>query len=361
MKLTTQNPLSASTALINVIEKKHTMPILAHAHLEAADGQLTLTGSDLETEIRYTIPDIEIAQPGAVCIEGRKLHDFCKIVGDGAAIKIETMDAARCKLQARSRATFNTLPADEYPKMEPDENQSATFNLDAAAFIDRLSAIEHCMANQDVRFYLNGMLFNLENGQLQMVASDGHRLGRASMEVESDQALRCIVPRKAVQNIVKLFKTGSLELTLGPGQIRIRDSAITLTSKTIDHRYPEFNKVDQDPRPYTAAITSEALASAIAAGKLNSDEKNQGIQIVFGPDKITATGHNRDGEESSAETDELDYTGEPVTMAFNAQYPLEALSKTTGQIEIHIAENLSHIEIVPRDRPATWIIMPMRI
>ncbi|MBF6647866.1 MULTISPECIES: DNA polymerase III subunit beta [unclassified Methylobacter] len=350
--------------IVSVIEKRQTMPILSNVLLVIEDNRLILTGTDLEIQIVAKI-EIGTATSGAITVPARKFLDICRLLPSGAEIKFEQEDDKVKILSNRSRFSLSCLPADNYPEFAESEFEHQFF-INAGKFKRALEKTTFCMANQDVRYYLNGLLLHISNSKLKLVASDGHRL--SIYEDQLDQATgyeaRIILPRKGVLELVRLLDDPDAELRVefSGNNIRIFIKNLVFSAKLVDSKYPDFSKVFQQSFFNQIHIQKQSLKEALTRVAILSNEKFKGVTLDIVPDSLRISTHNPEHDEAEEELF-IEYTGEPLSIAFNAQYLLDAVSNLDSELAVlTIASNASTCFIdEPNDTSYKFIVMPMRL
>lgn len=360
--------------IVSVIEKRQTMPILSNVLLVIEDNRLILTGTDLEIQIVAKI-EIGTATSGAITVPARKFLDICRLLPSGAEIKFEQEDdtaspsrtgADKVKiLSNRSRFSLSCLPADNYPEFAESDFEHQFF-INAGKFKRALEKTTFCMANQDVRYYLNGLLLHISNSKLKLVASDGHRL--SIYEDQLDQATgyeaRIILPRKGVLELSRLIDDPDVELRVefSGNNIRIFIKNLVFSAKLVDSKYPDFSKVFQQGFFNQIHIQKQMLKEALTRVAILSNEKYKGVTLDIAPDSLRISTHNPEHDEAEEELS-IEYTGEPLSIAFNAQYLLDAVSNLDSELAVlTIASNASTCFIdEPNDASYKFIVMPMRL
>jgi DNA polymerase-3 subunit beta len=350
--------------IVSVIEKRQTMPILSNVLVAIDDDQLILTGTDLEIQIVARI-HIASATPGSITVPARKFLDICRLLPNGAEIKFEQQDDKVKILSNRSRFSLSCLPADNYPEFSESELENHFF-INAGKFKKALDKTVFCMANQDIRYYLNGLLLNISSSKLKLVASDGHRL--SIYEDYLDQATgyeaRIILPRKGVLELIRLLDDPEAELKIefSSNNIRIFIKNLIFSAKLVDSKYPDFGKVFQQDFFDQIHIQKQILKDALTRVAILSNEKFKGVTFDITPDSLRISTHNPEHDEAEEEL-LLEYTGEPLSIAFNAQYLLDAVSNLDSELAVlTIASNASSCFIdEPGDCAYKFIVMPMRL
>ena len=350
--------------IVSVIEKRQTMPILANVLIAIDNGQLVLTGTDLEIQIiaKLTIDSNESA---AITVPARKFLDICRLLPNGSEIKFEQQDDKVKISSNRSRFSLSSLPADNYPEFS-EANLENQFFIKASQFKKALDKTIFCMANQDVRYYLNGLLLHISNSKLKLVASDGHRLSIYEDQLEEATGIeaRIILPRKGVLELTRLLDDPEAELKIefSSNNIRIYTSNLIFSAKLVDAKYPDFSKVFQQDFFSPIQIPKFLLKEALTRVAILANEKFKGVAFDIDSGSLKMSTHNPEHDEAEEELS-IDYSGDPLSIAFNAQYLLDAVSNLDSEISVlTIASNASSCFIDEPDGCAyKFIVMPMRL
>src|ERR1700704_1072801 len=301
MKLTAtrEDLLAPLQSVIGVVERRQTMPVLANVLLAARDNRLSVTGTDLEVELVATCP-VSVQQPGDITVPGRKLLDIFRSLPEKTSVTLST-EGERVSLRGgRSRFTLSTLPAAEFPVVD-DINAQQTVSVAQAEFRRLIDKTHFSMAQQDVRYYLNGMLLETEGKSLRAVATDGHRLALCETELatRAKSAQQVIVPRKGVLELQRILGAeGNLELAVGTNHVRAQVGNIRFTSKLIDGRFPEYGRVIPANPTKIVEADREILRQALQRTAILSNEKYRGIRLTARPDLLTLQAHNPEQEEA---------------------------------------------------------------
>jgi DNA polymerase-3 subunit beta len=365
MKLTAsrEDLLGPLQSVIGVVERRQTMPVLANVLLAARDNKLSITGTDLEVEL-VASTQVSVQQSGDITIPGRKLLDIFRSLPEKISITLAT-DGERVSLRAgRSRFTLTSLPAAEFPLVE-EINAQQTLNVAQGEFRRLIDKTHFSMAQQDVRYYLNGLLLETDGKSLRAVATDGHRLAIAEMTLEGKAKAthQVIVPRKGVLELQRILGTeGSIELAVGTNHVRAQIGDIRFTSKLIDGRFPEYGRVIPASPPRMVEADRETLRQALQRTAILSNEKYRGIRLTARPDLLTIQAHNPEQEEAEDQV-EVSYKGEEVEIGFNVNYLLDALSAIDGdKVEIGLTDSNSSCLIhAPGTAHTRYVVMPMRL
>ncbi len=350
--------------IVSVIEKRQTMPILSNVLMVIEDEQLILTGTDLEIQIVAKISLVN-ATAGAITVPARKFLDICRLLPNGAEIKFEQQDDKVKILSGRSRFSLSCLPAEHYPEFSESDLEQHFF-INAGKFKKALDKTVFCMANQDVRYYLNGLLLHISNSKLKLVASDGHRLAiyEDQLGQPTGYEARIILPRKGVLELSRLLDNPDAELKVefSSNNIRIFINSLVFSAKLVDAKYPDFGKVFQQAFFNSIHIQKHLLKDALTRVAILSNEKFKGVTLDINPDSLKISTHNPEHDEAEEELP-IEYLGEPLTIAFNAQYLLDAVANLDSELAVlTIASNASSCFInEPIDQMYKFIVMPMRL
>lgn len=366
MRFTTSRDqlLAPLQQIVSVIEKRQTMAILGNVLMSCEDQQLVLTGSDTEIQI-VAMLNLDNAEDGDITVPARKFLDICRLLPNNADIRFELSDDKVKLSSGKSRFSLSTLPAENYPEFNETALESQFF-LNAAKLKKALDKTIFCMANQDVRYYLNGLLFHVSNSKLKLVASDGHRLALYEDEIGSPTGYesRIILPRKAVQELNRLLDDDDAELVIqfSNNHIRISYKNVVFSSKLIDAKFPDFSKVFNQPYLQPLHISRQALREALTRVVILANEKHKGVTFDITPGSLKLSTHNPEHDEAEEEL-EIDYDGEHLSIAFNAQYMLDAVSNLDADTAVlTIATNASSCFIGEPDQTLfKFVVMPMRL
>lgn len=355
--------LSPLQAVIGVVERRQTMPILSNVMVMAKPDGLTMTATDLEVELSAS-GHVQVQEPGEITIPGRKLLDIIKALPEKALVTV-MLEGERVVIRSgKSRFTLATLPASDFPVIENIEiKQKITLSqTDMKTLLDKT---HFSMAQQDVRYYLNGLLFELSNQQLRLVATDGHRLALAEANLAEPvtATLQVILPRKGVMELQRVLgNQGTVEISISTNHMRITVDGVRFTSKLIDGRFPDYNRViPQDPNRIVGA-ERQALRAALQRAAILSNEKYRGIRLTLKSGLLVMQAHNPEQEEAEEEL-EVTHNGDLMEIGFNVNYLLEALSAVDGdQVELGFTDgNSSCLIKSPGTVASRYVVMPMRL
>lgn len=347
------------------IERRHTLPILSNVLIEVSDSQLSLTGTDLEVELVATTDALTIESAGRVTVPAKKLLDICRSLPDASDIRVQLQGDSCILSCGKTKFTLSTLSASEYPNLESWQGE-IDIQLSRAQLRKLLDDTAFSMANQDVRYYLNGLLFEVDNGAVKAVATDGHRLALSSLELPglSAQQKQIIIPRKGVLEIMRLLSSDEQVITLSLGQnhIRLTDQSYVFSSKLIDGRFPDYRRVL--PRNSTKLVTSHrsVLKDACTRASILSNEKYRGVRFTLSNGELQIVANNPEHEQAE-EIIEVEYQGDNLEIGFNVGYVLDVLNTlATDLVLLHLNDaNSSALLEGVGNQGASYVVMPMRL
>jgi DNA polymerase-3 subunit beta len=351
-------------AVIGVVERRQTMPILSNILLSVGDNGISITATDLEVELVANAEVNEVGTAGDITVPGRKLLDICRALPDESTIKLQ-LDGDRLVMKSgRSRFVLSTLPAADFPVVD-DIAANRDVRLAQRDLHRLLEKTQFSMAQQDVRYYLNGLLLEIGNGIVRTVATDGHRLALCEIAVEEQDAapLQVIIPRKGVLELNRLLgEDGEVELSIGSNHIRATVGNIRFTSKLVDGRFPDYDRVIPTPDGNVLKASREYLRSALQRAAILSNEKYRGIRLGIAKGTLQLQANNPDQEEAQDEL-EVEYDGEDLEIGFNVNYLLDALAAVEAEeVEVGFVDtNSSCIIQGPDSEHARFVVMPMRL
>ena len=351
-------------AVSGIVERRQTLPILANVLLEQKNGRLFVTATDLEMQITAN-SELASKQEQAVTVGARKLQDLLRALPEDSSLNVDTAAGKMTVRAGRSRFNLQTLPAADYPRIGLSQEQQQTIALPQRDFRGLLKLAEFAMAQQDIRYYLNGMLLVIDKGSLQAVATDGHRLSYASIAVTGDYSKQeVILPRKTVLELGKLLEDCEAELTIDllTNQVRFRFSNIELVSKVVDGKFPDYNRVIPSGHSKQIDLSRAELLQALQRAAILSNEKFRGVRLVLGPDQLKIICTNSEQEEAEEEL-EIAYKGEPLDIGFNITYLLDVLHNLAAdRVVLALGDaNSSALITMPERGDYKYVVMPMRI
>ena len=350
--------------VVNVVERRQTLPVLANFLVQVQSGQLSLTGTDLEVEMISRIA-VEDAQDGETTIPARKLFEIVRALPDGSKVTV-SQAAEKITVQAgRSRFTLSSLPANDFPSIDEVE-ATERVRVPEAALKELIERTAFAMAQQDVRYYLNGLLFDLRESSLRCVATDGHRLALCEAPLDSGTSTKrqIIVPRKGVTELQRLLEGGEreLELEMGRSHLRVKRDDVTFTSKLIDGRFPDYEAVIPIGADKEVRIDREVLRASLQRAAILSNEKYRGVRIEVSPGQLKISAHNPEQEEAQEEV-EADTRVSDLAVGFNVNYLLDALTALRDEtvvVALRDANSSALVREASNER-CRHVVMPLRL
>jgi len=356
------NPLNL---VAGVVERRQTLPILANVKFVLDGDNLSLTGTDLEVELIGRVNLSAAGQSGEVTVPARKLVDICKSLPEGADMELTAEESRVVIKSGRSRFTLATLPANEFPSVEGSigTHQFTVKQGQLRRLIDRTS---FAMAQQDVRYYLNGMLLEVESGQLRVVATDGHRLAMCNLRAELgvEETAQVILPRKGVIELARLLQDedGEISVVIGSNHLRATTADFTFTSKLVDGKFPEYQRVLPRGANKTVIGSRLELRSAFSRAAILSNEKYRGVRLELSDSNLKIVANNPEQEEAQEQV-AVDYQGEALEIGFNVSYLLDVLGVLSGeQVKVSLSDPSSSALLEEAEEgDSLYVVMPMRL
>lgn len=353
------------TLVAGVVERRQTLPVLSNVLIQVNGDEVALTGTDLEVELIGRTVASQVDEPGAATVPARKLMDICKSLPDQAEIQLSLEEGRAVLRSGRSRFTLSTLPVAEFPNIE-DSQGSIELSLPRGVLKQLIDATSFAMAQQDVRYYLNGMLLELRSGLVRAVATDGHRLAVCSrpVEVQVEPAQKLIVPRKGILELVRLLDDGEepVSLTLGASHIRAHTGDFTFTSKLVDGKFPDYERVV--PRGGDKVFIAERaeLRQVLSRTAILSNEKYRGVRLHLAEGNLKVMANNPEQEEAE-ENIAIEYSGPGLEIGFNVGYLIDVLNALDEErVQMTLADpNSSALMEEPGGGDALYVVMPMRL
>lgn len=364
LKISRDDLIKPLQMVTGVVEKRQTLPILSNILVQVSEGHMTLTGTDLEVEMKANL-DLDASDEGEFTLPARKFGDICRALPDGADLNLSVDEGKVTVRSGKSRFTLATLPATEFPSTDAIAG-TFDFKLPQSSLKQLIEKTQFCMANQDVRYYLNGLLFEINNHSLKSVATDGHRLAISSIETDivPGEQLQVIIPRKCVTELSRLLQEVDTpcEVTLSSNFIRFRFDHLVITSKLIDGRFPDYERVIPATGNNIVQAKREELRNSLVRASILSNEKYRGVRLLFHDNLLKATVNNPDQEEAEEEV-AIQYQGGELEIGFNVSYLLDALN-IIHEDEVRIELNDSNSSCLISgfgDNSSRYVIMPMRL
>ncbi len=350
--------------VIGAVERRQTLPILGNVLMKSSGGDLSLTATDLEIEMvsRVTADGSEEFQ---TTIPARKLLDISKALPDGSTINFNIEDNRVSLTSGRSRFTLASLPATDFPGLDEIEEQQrfSIAQQDLKSLFDKTS---FAMAQQDVRYYLNGILMEIGPSQIKLVATDGHRLALSEVEMETgvEAERQIIIPRKAVLELARLLESGDAQADciLSPNHFRLETGTLVFTTKLIDGKFPDYQRVIPVDGNKIMEVERDTLKQAMSRIAILSNEKYRGIRLAFSPGNLSIQANNPDQEEAEEEI-QVDYDEAELEIGFNVTYLIDVLNVLDSErVQVKLKDaNSSCIINDSKDQSSLYVVMPMRL
>lgn len=348
-----------------VVERRQTLPVLSNVLLVLDKNVLSLTGTDLEVELVGRVEVSGATKPGEITVPARKLMDICKALPDDASLKFDIDDSKAVIRNGRSRFSLATLPANDFPSVE-DSPGNLELTLPQRTLKTMLDSTSFAMAQQDVRYYLNGLLLEVSADYLRVVATDGHRLAlhTEKLATAAKAKTQVIIPRKGILELSRLLTDGDEEVSLliGANNIRAKTRNFTFTSKLVDGKFPDYDRVLPKGGDKILVADRQDLRQALTRTAILSNEKFRGIRLLLSKDELKIVANNPEQEEAE-EIVSVEYQYSPLEIGFNVSYLVDVLSVlSSSSVQLVLSDSNSSVLIqATQDSPSIYVVMPMRL
>jgi DNA polymerase III subunit beta len=357
--------LEPLSAVSGIIERRHTLPILSNVLIDRGADSLSFLATDIEIQITAGSGLQSSGEAKAVTVGARKLLDILRALPEGAEVTLQQQDKRLLVKAGKSRFSLQTLPAEDFPRLAIPAGDSARFALEQKALRRLLGLVQYAMAQQDIRYYLNGLLVVVEDRQLKLVATDGHRLAFAALGLDADLPRQeVIVPRKTVLELSKLLTDSGdeVKIELSSAQAAFSFGSIELVSKLVDGKFPDYTRVIPTQHKNRLHTEREPLRQALQRAAILSNEKFRGVRWVLADGSLKIVSSNAEQEEAHEEL-EVKYSGDALDIGFNVNYLLDVLNNVPGsEIECAFGDSASSALIsYAAEKDFKYVVMPMRI
>jgi DNA polymerase-3 subunit beta len=357
--------LAPLAAVSGIIERRHTLPILSNVLIDGSADTLSFLATDIEIQISARSALAGSREARALTVGARKLLDILRALPEDAEVSLQPQDKRLLVKAGRSRFSLQTLPAEDFPRLAKAAGEAARFAMPQKALRRLLGLVQYAMAQQDIRYYLNGLLMVVESGELKLVATDGHRLAFAALPLAADLPRQeAIVPRKTVVELAKLLAESDEEvrIELSGTQAGFSFGAVELVSKLIDGKFPDYTRVIPTQHKNRLQLEREPLRQALQRAAILSNEKFRGVRWVLTEGSLKIVSSNADQEEAQEEL-EVRYAGDALDIGFNVNYLLDVLNNVPGnELECAFGDSASSALIsYPSEKGFKYVVMPMRI
>ncbi|HTQ74820.1 MAG TPA: DNA polymerase III subunit beta [Burkholderiales bacterium] len=353
-------------AVAGIIERRHTLPILSNVLLSRTDSRLEFVATDIEIEITTSMPVEGPGDEKKITVGARKLVDILRALPEGAEIQLLLQDRRLQVKSGKSRFNLQTLAAEDFPRLALAEAATTSFTVPQNLLRSLLNLVQYAMAQQDIRYYLNGLLMVIEDEQLKLVATDGHRLAYASRKVGGKNLARqeVILPRKTIIELSKLLEDSDDPVTidLSAAQARFKFGNVVLVSKLVDGKFPDYGRVIPQSQPKKLRLDRIALLQALQRAAILTSDKFRGVRWVLADGSLKISCNNTEQEEAQEELD-VPYKGEALDIGFNVGYLVDVLNNLdVAEVECSLGDaNSSALFTLPDRSDFKYVVMPMRI
>jgi len=356
-------PLQAVTG---IIERRHTLPILSNVLVSRTGGVVEFVATDIEIEITASMSAEGAGDAQKITVGARKLFDILRALPDGADVGLVLQDKRLQVKSGKSRFTLQTLSAEDFPRLVLGEGVGTRFSVPQKLLKSLLSLVQYAMAQQDIRYYLNGLLMVVEDKHLKLVATDGHRLAYASGDVAGKDLVKqeVILPRKTIIELSKLLEDSEdpVAIDLSTAQAKFSFGNVVLVSKLVDGKFPDYGRVIPQNQPKKLKFERVVLLQALQRAAILTSDKFRGVRWVLGEGSLKISCSNTEQEEAQEELD-VPYTGETLDIGFNVSYLVDVLNNLdVAEVECGLGDgNSSALFTVPGRNDFKYVVMPMRI
>lgn len=365
LKATQDKVLAVLQSVAGIVERRHTLPILANVLIRKTGNALQLTTSDLEIQIRTTAELGGDTGDFTTTVGARKLIDILKTMPGDQTVSLESSQSKLILKGGKSRFTLQSLPAEDFPLVQESAAFGPVFAVPQKTLKDLLGQVSFAMAVQDIRYYLNGILFVAEGKTLSLVATDGHRLAFACMTLDAEVArAEAILPRKTIVELAKLLADSddTVSIELLPNQARFAFGQSVIVSKVVDGKFPDYNRVIPLDNDKIFLINRQPLLQALQRAAILANEKFRGVRLTLAAGSLSIQCTNSEQEEAEEEL-EIAYQGAPLEIGFNINYLTDVLTNLqVEQLQLAFGDaNRSALFTLPEQADFKYIVMPMRI
>ncbi len=365
LKATQDKFLGVLQSVAGIVERRHTLPILANVLIRKMGAQLQLTTSDLEIQIRTTAELGGDEGDFTTTVGARKLIDVLRSMPSDQTVSLESAQNKLILKGGKSRFTLQTLPAEDFPLVQEAASFGPVFSVPQKVLKELLNQVSFAMAVHDIRYYLNGILFVAEGKQLSLVATDGHRLAfsSATLDVEVPKQ-EVILPRKTVLEMQRLLsdKEGAIEMQFAGNQAKFSFEGMEFVTKLVEGKFPDYNRVIPKNHKNIITLGRAPLLASLQRTAILTSEKFKGVRLNIEPGTLRVASNNAEQEEAVDELD-IDYGGDAIEIGFNVTYLIDALANMSqDMVKIELADsNSSALLTIPDNAAFKYVVMPMRI
>ena len=365
LKATQDKVLSVLQSVAGIVERRHTLPILANVLLRKTGTSIQLTTSDLEIQIRTTAELGGDTGNFTTTIGARKLIDILRTMPGDQTVSLESSQSKIILKGGKSKFTLQTMQAEDFPLVQESASFGPVFSVPQKTLKDLLSQVSFAMAVHDIRYYLNGILFVAEGKQLSLVATDGHRLAFASATLDVEVPKQeVILPRKTVIELQRLLSDaeGAIEMQFANNQAKFTFDGMEFVTKLVEGKFPDYNRVIPKNHKNSITLGREALLKTLQRTAILTSDKFKGVRLNIDPGSLRVASNNAEQEEAVDELD-IDYGGDSIEIGFNVTYLIDALANMQqDMVTISLGDsNSSALLTIPENESFKYVVMPMRI
>ncbi len=365
LKATQDKVLSVLQSVAGIVERRHTLPVLANVLIRKTGSALQLTTSDLEIQIRTTAELDGDSGNFTTTVGARKLIDILRTMPSDQTVSLESTQNKLVLKGGKSRFTLQTLPAEDFPLVQEAPSFGPAFSVPQKTLKDLMNQVSFAMAVHDIRYYLNGILFVAEGKQLSLVATDGHRLAFASATLDVEVPRQeVILPRKTVLELQRLLSDaeGAIEMRFANNQAKFSFDGMEFVTKLVEGKFPDYNRVIPKNHRNHITLGRAPLLACLQRTAILTSEKFKGVRLNVEPGLLRVASNNAEQEEAVDELD-IDYSGDAIEIGFNVTYLIDALSNMTqDMVKLELQDsNSSALLTNPENNAFKYVVMPMRI
>ena len=365
LKATQDKVLSLLQSVAGIVERRHTLPILANVLLRKTGPSIEVTTSDLEIQIRTTAELDGDMEDFTTTVGARKLIDILRTIPADQTVSLESSATKLILKGGKSKFTLQTMAAEDFPLVQEAANFGPVFSVPQKALKDLLSQVSFAMAVHDIRYYLNGILFVAEGNQLSLVATDGHRLAFASATLDVDVPKQeVILPRKTVIELQRLLSDaeGAIEMQFAGNQDKFSFDGMEFVTKLVEGKFPDYNRVIPKNHKNSITLGRTALLATLQRTAILTSDKFKGVRLNIDPGTLRVASNNAEQEEAVDELD-IDYGGDSIEIGFNVTYLIDALNNMSqDMVKLELSDgNSSALFTIPDNATFKYVVMPMRI
>ena len=369
LKATQDKVLAALQSVAGIVERRHTLPILANVLIRKTGETVQLTTSDLEIQIRTHAKLDGDTGDFTTTIGARKLIDILRTMPADQTVSLESNQSKLILKGGKSRFTLQTLPAEDFPLVQEAATFGPVFSVPQKTLKDLLGQVSFAMAVQDIRYYLNGILFVAEGKTLSLVATDGHRLAFASATLDVEVPKQeVILPRKTVIELQRLLSDAGgenqphIEMQFANNQAKFTFGGMEFVTKLVEGKFPDYNRVIPKGHKNSITLGRAALLASLQRTAILTSDKFKGVRLNIDPGTLRIAANNAEQEEAVDELD-IDYGGDSIEIGFNVTYLIDALGNMDqDMVQIALSDsNSSALLTIPDNETFKYVVMPMRI